>query len=65
MRGHHPFSNLTRGFSPERRRRVESVKADFAAQMERRTDMRVSTPPSFAEAAGGELKIVAQFPEGG
>ena len=55
MSGHHPFSNLTRGFSPERRRRVESIKADLTAQ----------TPaPSFAKAAGGGLKIAAQFPEG-
>lgn len=63
MSGHHPFSNLTRGFSPERRRRVESIKADLTAQMERQADMRVSAPPSFAEAASGELKIAAQFPE--
>ena len=54
MSGHHPFSNLTRGFSPERRRRVESIKADLTAQ----TPLR-----PFAEAAGGELKIAAQLPE--
>ena len=33
MSGHHPFSNLTRGLSPERRRRVESIKAELVAEM--------------------------------
>ena len=27
MSGHHPFSNLTKGFSPERWRRVDSIRA--------------------------------------
>ena len=94
MSGHHPFSNLTRDFSPERKRRIESIKADLVAQMplhelrraraltqkdiasalnvnqpaiakmERRTDMYVSSLRSYIEAAGGELKVVAEFPEG-
>lgn len=61
MSGHHPFSNLTRDFSPERRRRVESVKADFAAQTPLREFRRGIT---WTDAAGGELKIGAEFPEG-
>ena len=31
--GHHPFSDLTRDFSPEQKRRVESIKAELVAEM--------------------------------
>ena len=50
MSGHHPFSNLTRGFSPERRRRVESVKADLVAQT---PESRRARAFDQVEAAGG------------
>ena len=94
MSGRHPFSELTKDFTPERRRRVEAIRAklladmplhelrraraltqkDLAgtlkvnqpavAKMERRTDMYVSSLRSYIEAVGGQLKIVAEFPEG-
>ena len=90
----HPFSELTKDFTPERRQRVEAIRAklladmplhelrraraltqkDLAgtlkvnqpavAKMERRTDMYVSSLRSYIEAVGGQLKIVAEFPEG-
>ena len=31
MSGHHPFSELTKDFTPERRRRIESMKAELLA----------------------------------
>ena len=33
MSGRHPFSELTKGFSPERRRRVDALKAELRAEM--------------------------------
>jgi len=32
--------------------------------MERRTDMYISTLQDFVRAMGGELKIIARFPDG-
>ena len=49
MSGRHPFSELTKDFTPERRRRV---------------DVYISSLRSYIEAAGGKLNIVAEFPEG-
>ena len=37
MGGHHPFSELTKDFTPERRQRVEAEKADLRAAMPRST----------------------------
>ena len=34
------------------------------SKLERRTDMYVSTLQDFVKAMGGELKIIARFPEG-
>ena len=34
------------------------------SRMERRTDLYVSTLRNFVEAMGGELEIVARFPDG-
>ena len=94
MSGHRPFSELTRNFTPERRRRIDAMKAELLAEMplhelrraralsqrdlaeklqvnqpavakmERRTDVYVSSLRSYIEAAGGRLKIIAEFPEG-
>lgn len=94
MSGHRPFSELTRNFAPERRRRIDDMKAELLAEMplhelrraralsqqdlaeklkvnqpavakmERRTDVYVSSLRSYIEAAGGRLKIIAEFPEG-
>ena len=33
MSGRHPFSELTRDFTPERRRRVDAMKRDLLAEM--------------------------------
>ena len=33
MSGRHPFSELTNGFTPDRRRRVDAMKRDLLAEM--------------------------------
>ena len=33
MSGRHPFSELTRDFTPERRRRIDEMKRDLLAEM--------------------------------
>jgi DNA-binding transcriptional regulator YiaG len=45
---------------------AEHLKSGQAAvsKLERRTDMYVSTLRRFIEAMGGELEIIARFPEG-
>ena len=51
MSGRHPFSELTKDFTPERRRRVDDVKRKLQAEMplhERRRP-RASTHPSMAK----------------
>ncbi len=94
MSGRRPFSDLTRDFAPERRRRIDGMKQGLLAEMplhelrraraltqrdmaemlevnqpavsklEQRADVYVSSLRSYIEAAGGKLKIVAEFPEG-
>ncbi len=94
MSGRHPFNELTKDFSPMRRRRIDDMKRELLAEMplhelrraraltqrdmaktlkvnqpavsklEQRTDMYVSSHGSHVEAVGGQLKIVAEFPEG-
>jgi transcriptional regulator with XRE-family HTH domain len=39
------------------------IKQAAVSRLERRTDMYVSTLRSFIEAMGGELDIIARFPE--
>ncbi|MFW1942694.1 XRE family transcriptional regulator [Acinetobacter guillouiae] len=41
-----------------------NVQQPAIAKMEKRTDMYVSTLRSHIEAMGGELEIIAKFPEG-
>lgn len=43
---------------------VLHVQQGAISKMERRTDMYVSTLRSFIKAMGGDLKIIAQFPDG-
>jgi predicted transcriptional regulator len=45
---------------------AQLLKIDQGAvsMMEKRTDMYVSTLRSYIKAMGGELKIIAEFPEG-
>ena len=94
MSGRRPFSELTKDFTPERRRRIDAMKRGLLAEMplhelrraraltqrdmakmlkvnqpavsklEQRADVYVSSLRSYIEAAGGKLKIVAEFPEG-
>ena len=53
-----------RHLSQEQLVNVLHVKQAAISKMERRTDMYVSTLRSFIKAMGGDLKIVAQFPDG-
>ena len=94
MSGRHPFRELTQGFTPERRRRIEAMKRELLAEMplhelrraraltqkdlaetlnvnqpaiaklEHRADVYVSSLRSYIEAVGGQLRIIAEFPEG-
>ena len=41
-----------------------AVNQPAISKMERRADMYISTLRSYIEALGGQLKIVAEFPEG-
>ena len=94
MSGRHPFSELTKDFTPERRRHIKAMKnkllADMplhelrrareltqqqlaetlnvnqpaVAKLEQRADIYVSSLRSYIEAVGGQLKIIAKFPDG-
>jgi len=50
--------------SQQRLAEVLSTKQANVSRMERRTDMYISTLRSYIEAMGGELDIVARFPDG-
>ena len=43
---------------------ILNVEQPAIAKMEKRTDMYVSNLRRFIEAMGGDLRIVARFPEG-
>ena len=49
MSGHHPFGNLTKGFSPEQRRRVDSIKARLLEDARFRQAPRDDAPEDAAE----------------
>ena len=53
-----------RGLSQKMLADVLHVQQPSIAKMERRTDMYLSTLRSHVEAMGGQLEIVARFPEG-
>ena len=44
--------------------KILRVNQAAVSKLERRTDMYVSTLQDFVKAMGGELKIIARFPEG-
>ena|ERR1700678_1909130 len=44
--------------------KILGVNQAAVSKLERRTDMYVSTLQNFVKAMGGELKIIARFPEG-
>lgn len=53
-----------RNMSQEKLAEVLKTKQANVSRIERRTDMYISTLRSYIEAMGGELDIVAKFPEG-
>ncbi|HSW75724.1 MAG TPA: XRE family transcriptional regulator [Candidatus Saccharimonadales bacterium] len=50
--------------SQERLAQLLATKQANVSRMERRTDMYISTLRSYIEAMGGQLDIVARFPDG-
>jgi ribosome-binding protein aMBF1 (putative translation factor) len=50
--------------SQERLAELLSTKQANISRIERRTDMYISTLRSYIEAMGGQLDIIARFPEG-
>ena len=45
MSGHYPWSELTKDFSPERKRRIEAEGAKLGAKMERERHSEIYIPP--------------------
>lgn len=61
-----PLNELrqARGLSQKALAEVLHVQQPAIAKMERRTDMYISTLRSHIEAMGGQLDVVARFPDG-
>ena len=61
-----PLHQLRRARTLTQRDVAKMLKANQSAvsKLEQWTDMYVSSLRSYIEAAGGQLKIVAEFPEG-
>ena len=61
-----PLNELrqARGLSQKMLADVLHVQQPSIAKMERRTDMYISTLRSHIEAMGGQLEVVARFPDG-
>lgn len=61
-----PLNELrqARGLSQKVLAEVLHVQQPAIAKMEKRTDMYISTLRSHIEAMGGELEVVARFPDG-
>ena len=61
-----PLNELrqARGLSQKMLAEVLNVQQPSIAKMERRTDMYLSTLRSHIEAMGGQLDVVARFPDG-
>jgi hypothetical protein len=61
-----PLNELREARQLTQQQLAESLSSGQAAvsKLERRTDMYVSTLRRFIEAMGGELEIVARFPDG-
>ena len=53
-----------RQMTQEHLARLLGTKQAAISKLERRTDMYLSTLQSFVKAMGGQLRIVAVFPEG-
>lgn len=61
-----PLNELrqARGLSQKMLAEVLDVQQPSIAKMERRTDMYISTLRSHIEAMGGQLEVIARFPDG-
>lgn len=61
-----PLNELrqARGLSQKMLAEVLHVQQPSIAKMEKRTDMYISTLRSHIEAMGGQLEVVARFPDG-
>lgn len=61
-----PLNELrqARGLSQKMLAEVLHVQQPSIAKIERRTDMYISTLRSHIEAMGGQLEVVARFPDG-
>jgi predicted transcriptional regulator len=61
-----PLNELrqARGLSQKVLAEVLHVQQPSIAKLERRTDLYISTLRSHIEAMGGELEVVARFPDG-
>ena len=61
-----PIHELRRAreLSQERIAEILDTQQANISQIERRTDMYISTLRSYIEAMGGQLLIIAHFPEG-
>ncbi|NWL75482.1 transcriptional regulator [Pseudomonas taiwanensis] len=61
-----PLNELrqARGLSQKMLSEVLHVQQPAIAKMEKRTDMYISTLRSHIEAMGGQLEVIARFPEG-
>ena len=55
---------LARGLSQEALAETLKVRQASISKLERRADMYISTLRSHIQAMGGELDIVARFPDG-
>ena len=61
-----PLNELrqARGLSQKELAEILHIQQPAIAKMEKRTDMYISTLRNHIEAMGGELDIVARFPDG-
>jgi len=61
-----PLNELrnARGLSQKMLAEVLHIQQPAIAKLEKRTDMYISTLRSHIEAMGGELEVIARFPEG-
>jgi DNA-binding XRE family transcriptional regulator len=61
-----PLNELrnARGLTQEMLAEAMHIQQPAIAKMERRTDMYISTLRSHIRAMGGELEIIARFPDG-
>ena len=61
-----PLNELrtARGLTQQRLADQLQIKQPTVAKMEKRTDMYISTLRQHIEAMGGELEVMAKFPDG-